>query len=393
MNVCTLHGPRRWWAVMGVFWRVAWLGLRRLGPLRLLGELGTYLLDNRNMLVGSADRYVQRDGEIWAASAFPAISSPRFASYLLEEVTRFNARQPAPMVFALLSVSSRCPYRCRHCYALSELHEDEQVPIETIEAAVRGLAARGVGNIFFTGGEPMFRAAELPAVMARTASEVDAFWLVSTGWCMSCAALEPMLPHKLKGVVISLDSRHEAQVNKSKGSPQAWDNALAGIAAARELGLLVSVDCMVGDALLEREEFFATLAFLRDLGVHFVNFFPPHRIGGVESFDLPTLSAAQVLQLEALMDEVNKGRRYRDWPIAYSAVVWERRRGCSGGLQFVYVDPEGSLRPCPFLKAPAGNIRDTPVEQIIDQLRRLGERGGCYAQYEGIEKGSRTRAP
>ena len=90
------------------------------------------------------------------------------------------------------------------------------------------------------------------------------------------------------------------------------------------------------------------------------------------------------------MDRVNCGRAHRDDPIAYSAVVWERRRGCSAGQQFLYVDPRGDVRPCPFLKLPAGNIVDTPIEEVIDAMRAVGEQGGCYGQYEGLETGQRT---
>jgi len=390
VSVGVLRGPRKWLVDLWLLLRVAARGWRQLGARRLLREAWAYLRNNRNVLDGSADRYLERDGEVFAASAMPAVNGDRFARYLLDEILTFNHKQPSPMLFALLSTSTRCPYRCRHCYALSELGDEEAVPIEALERTIRGLASRDVRNIFLTGGEPMYRADELPGLLAATASEVDAFWLVSTGWHMDRAALEPLLPHKLKGVVISLDGRQEARVNRIKGHRQAFTHALAAIGAARELGLLISVDCMVDAEMLEESEFFSYVAFLRGLGVHFVNFFPPHTIGGVEKYDIPTLTNEQLLRLEALMDRVNRGAAHRGDPIAYSAVVWERRRGCSAGQQFLYVDPRGDVRPCPFLRLPAGNIVDTPIEEVIDRMREVGEQGGCYGQYEGLATGHRT---
>ncbi len=390
MTTRVLHGPARWWFGIKLFVRVALAGVRRFGPLGLVRQLRAYLKDNRNLMAGSADRYVERDGEIFAASAIPALSSLRFVTYLLDEIETFNAGRPSPMIFAILAITSRCPYRCKHCYALGELHDEELIDIDAIERCIRGLASRGVGNIFLSGGEPMYRAEELPGLLERTSGVVDAFWLVTTGWHVEHKTLEPLLPHGLRGVVISLDSRREKEVVRAKGHRDAYQNALVGIRAAHDLGLLVSVDCMITPELLERSEFTAYMDFLAGVGVRFVNFFPPHAIGGVEKFHLPTLSNDQLLTLEALIDEFNNGPEHIKHPIAYSAVIWERRRGCSGGQQFLYTDPEGNVRPCPFLKVPAGNIHDTSIEQIYDEMRRVGEQGGCYAQYEGLETGQRT---
>ena len=390
MSVTVLRGPRKWLVDLWLMLRVAVRGIGVLGPLGLIRELRAYMRDNRNVLDGSADRYLLRDGEVFAASAMPAVNSGRFARYLLDEIVTFNHKRPSPMFFALLSTSARCPYRCRHCYALSELGDEEVVPVDALERTIRGLASRDVRNIFLTGGEPMYRAGELPALLEATADDVDAFWLVSTGWHMDRAALEPLLAHKLKGVVISLDGRTAERVNRIKGHREAFDNAVSAVRTAVELDLLVSVDCMVDAELLDEDEYFGYIAFLRGLGVHFVNFFPPHTIGGVEKYDIPTLSNDELLRLEALMETVNRGGEHRGDPIAYSAVVWERRRGCSAGQQFLYVDPRGDVRPCPFLRLPAGNIVDTPIEEVIDAMRAVGEQGGCYSQYEGLETGQRT---
>ncbi len=390
MSARFLRGPRRWLVDLVLALRVLWVGSARLGPLGLARALWRYLRDNRNIVSGSADRYVLLDGAVYAATAMPPVNSRRFVDVLLDEVTTFNERRPAPMIFALLSVSSRCPYRCRHCYALKQLSDREHVDVDSIRRAILGLASRGVRNVFLTGGEPLFRASELPALLEATADHVDAFWLVTTGWNLKRVTLVPLLEHKLRGVVISLDSSDPGEVARAKGHPHAHAHATAAIAVALDLGLLVSVDCMVTPRLLDRRRFLAYMQYLRDLGVHFVNLFPPHRSGGVEKYDLSTLDAAQLDLLESLVDEANTGAAHADWPIAYSAVVWERRRGCAAGQRFLYVDPRGDVRPCPFLDLPAGNIASTPIEDVIDRMREVGEQGGCYGQYHGVAVGRRT---
>ena len=47
------------------------------------------------------------------------------------------------------------------------------------------------------------------------------------------------------------------------------------------------------------------------------------------------------------------------------------------------------MRPCPFLRESAGNIRDEPLAKIIARVRQGGERRGCFTFYQGLP--SRTR--
>lgn len=368
-------------------------GARRWGVVGVVRELWRYLWDNRNLFVGAGAHYVEltERGEVYAASALPPINSPRFVEYVLEEVESFNRKRLAPLVFTLLSVSSRCPYRCRYCYAAEHLcDDDEAVSIDTLLAAIEGLNTWRVPSVFLTGGEPMMRRQELPELLRRCHGMPIAFWLVSTGWDMDRAFLEQLKHLGLRGVVISLDSSDPDAAIRSKGHPAAFDNAIAAIRVAHEAGLVVSVDTMVpaGSPLLEQAGYDAFLEFLTGLGVHFLNLFPPHPTGGAEAHDLPGLSADDVHQLEALMNTSNARRD--DQPLAYAAVVWEFRRGCVGGQQFIYIDPQGEVRACPFLRRSAGSIEAESMSAILTRLRGQGEQIGCFTAFEGLEPGKRT---
>lgn len=391
MSVVVLSGWRKGLFDAGLALRVAFAGSRRLGLRRFVRELRAYLRDNRNLLKGSADRYVRRGRDVMAASALPPLNDPRFLDYLLDEVTSFNAGRLSPLVFVLLSVSARCPYRCRYCYALDDLRNEEVVPVESLEAAIRDLGRLRVPSVFLTGGEAMMRKDDLPRLLAAAReSGVDA-WLVTSGWGCDRASLAPLVDLGLRGVVVSLDSADPALAIESKSHKDAYANATTCIAAARDLGLVVSVDCMVGPDLLTDEGFGAYLAFLQSLGVQFVNFFPPHRIGGAAKNDVASLTTAELKRLEALMERNNRGAPNRDRPIAYSAVVWEAGRGCVGGQQFVYVNPLGEVRPCPFLPKPIGTITQVSLADIIRRLRARGEQPGCFDLYDGLPEAFRRR--
>ncbi len=384
------------WRKLGIELRMAATllveGARRWGPIGVFRELWRYLRDNRNLFVGAGAHYIELEdrGEVFAASALPPINSKRFVDYVLEEVESFNRKRLAPLVFALLSVSSRCPYRCRHCYAQGDLCDDETLSVDTLLLAIEGLNTWRVPSVFLTGGEPMMRRDELPALLRRCRGMPIAFWLVSTGWGMDRAFLEELKALGLRGVVISLDSSDPQAAIRSKGHPAAFDNAIGAIQAAHQAGLVVSVDTMVpaGSPLLEQQGYDAFLDFLTQHGVHFLNLFPPHPTGGAETHHLPALGAEDVHKLEALMKASNA--RKDKQPLAYAAVVWEFRRGCVGGQQFIYIDPTGQVRACPFLRRSAGSIEEETLSAILTRLRGQGEQLGCFTAFDGLEAGKRT---
>lgn len=393
MSVRLVSGWERVRAVARLAWRLARAGLGRWGFLGLGREFWRYLRDNRNLFAGAGSHLVALTdrGEIYAASALPPITTRRFVDYVLEEVEAFNRKLPAPLVFALLSVSSRCPFRCPHCYAAGELQaQGEALTLDHLEQAIRDLDAWKVPSIFFTGGEPLMRRDELPSLLERVAALDLSFWLVTTGWGADATLLRRLASLGLRGVVVSLDSADLEAAARSKGHAEALPTAIAAIRAAQEAGLIVSVDCMVpaGSPLLEEAGYQAYLDFLTRLGVHFVNFFPPHPSGGAEAHHLPALPAADVHRLEALMNASNARRGAQ--PLAYAAVVWEMHRGCVGGQQFIYVDPQGGVRACPFLRGTAGNVREQRLADILRRLRAAGEQPGCFAAFAGLAGRRRT---
>lgn len=387
MSVAFVTGIAKRAFDVGLALRIARAAVARFGLIGAATEFSRYLKDNRNVFGGMSDRYVRRGREVYVAGALPPLNSRVSVAYLLDEIHTFNHRRLAPMVMALLSVTSRCPYRCRYCYALDELQAAEVVPAAALARAVDDLGRMRIPTVFLTGGELMMRREDLPVILAPARAHGIAVYLVSSGWGMDRPALEALLPYNVVGVVVSLDSRREARVVEAKGHPDAFTHALTAIRAAREAGLLVGVDCIATTEILG--DFEAFVDFLAGLGVHFVNFLAPHRVGGVEKHGFPVITTDQFQVLEGLMQASNRGRGHRGRPIAYSPMVWEHRRGCVAGQQFVYVDPLGNVRPCPFLKETAGNIRDTPLSEIISRVWAGGERRGCFSFYEGLP--SRTR--
>ena len=75
------------------------------------------------------------------------------------------------------------------------------------------------------------------------------------------------------------------------------------------------------------------------------------------------------------------------------------RRGCLAGLAYCIVSPRGKVQPCAYLNIEAGDVRETPFDEIwknaeiFRELRTLDYKGGCgVCKYKNACGGCRARA-
>ncbi len=372
-----IHGPRKQAFDLRLSLRVVEAARRRYGLLDATRRLRRYLQDERSLLGGAPDRYLRRGADTFALPDLPPMNTAAFVRYLLDDMEALQRSGPAPLTFALLSISSRCPYRCRYCYNLQHHSEDELLPLPVIVRTIRGLARQGVQNVFLSGGEPMCRWEELPELLQACTDGRTGFWILSTGWGMSGERLARLQTLGLRGVLISLDSRHKDRCVSSKGHPEAFDKAVSAIRTASELGLLVGVNAVAGRDLLQEDEFAAMLRFLGDLGAHWLNCYSPHPVPSAGDDALRSFDHSEFLQLGELTRASQRGAAFRDTPLAYYPDAWEALRGCLGGSSFVYMDPTGAVTACPFIEQVAGNVLEEEIGSIVARMRSEERPAGC----------------
>ena len=148
---------------------------------------------------------------------------------------------------------TRCNIECRHCFNRSGPRESSfgLMTLDEVDGAIAAAAARGVREIYFTGGEP-FLHAQLMEMVAR-ALTVAPTTVLTNGMLLRRADTLRALPRDRIVLQISLDSptpdRHD--LHRGRG---AWARTRAGIQLARALGFRVRLAATVStDA--EAEEF------------------------------------------------------------------------------------------------------------------------------------------
>jgi len=139
-----------------------------------------------------------------------------------------------------VSLTDRCNLRCTYCMphdfaawlpSKDLLSTDEL--IEIIEVAV----SQGIDEIRLTGGEPMLRP-DIVEIVARISSIKDAPKLsMTTNGLVLAKLAKPLVDAGLRRINISLDTL-DREVFKKMTHRDRIDDVFAGIAAAKEAGLL-----------------------------------------------------------------------------------------------------------------------------------------------------------
>jgi 12,18-didecarboxysiroheme deacetylase len=181
--------------------------------------------------------------------------SGRLPSHLLQ----FSVDRKPVVVW---NMTRRCNLTCSHCYASADCSvPDREMDTQQGRALLRSLADFGCPVVLFSGGEPTMRE-DLPE-LAEYAVSLGLRAVISTNGTLIDGAMAQRLKDiKLSYVGISIDGAREHH-NLMRRDPNAYDNALAGLRACRDVGLKVglrhtitSFNCADIDALfdlLERE--------------------------------------------------------------------------------------------------------------------------------------------
>jgi cyclic pyranopterin phosphate synthase len=161
-----------------------------------------------------------------------------------------------PITYLRLSVTDRCDLRCAYCMPerMVFLPKAEVLTLEELRSLAQAFIARGIRKIRLTGGEPLVRRDMIDLVHAlgrELGSGLDELTLTTNG--MRLAEFAPALADAgVRRINVSLDTRDPvlfAKLTRRDGLPQ----VLAGIAAARAVGLEVKLNTVALKGLNEAE--------------------------------------------------------------------------------------------------------------------------------------------
>lgn len=274
---------------------------------------------------------------------------------------------------AILAISRKCVYRCRHCYERPHLASEETVPLNAWKRTVRDLQAMGTSIIVFSGGEPMLRYGDLLELVRSGDKTLSEFHVHTSGHGVTEDKARALKDTGLEVAAVGLDDVNPERHDALRGYPGAFQEALGAIRCFRRAGIFTYINLCLTKDLVHSGGLPALLELAKDLGVGAIRFLEPIAVGGYLGENMADLfSEEDRARTTEFFEQANSSRRYADYPfISYEAFSEAPAHlGCMmGGHSHFSIDSLGNVIPCVFLPVSFGNIQDEDLPRIFQRMR------------------------
>jgi GTP 3',8-cyclase len=185
-----------------------------------------------------------------------------------------------PITDLRISITDHCNYKCVYCRTGNEGALYSDLPFADYLRMARIFAGLGIKKVRLTGGEPLLRKGVIKFVRdlaeLRSADGEPLEIAITTNGHLLAEMAQPLKDAGLHRVTVSMDAVDPARFARITRVPNGYDNVLAGIRAAKRVGLEpVKVNCVLLRGFNE-DQIVPFGKFAREEGVvlRFIEFMP-----------------------------------------------------------------------------------------------------------------------
>ena len=300
---------------------------------------------------------------------FPSLAYDRF----LEGLVSITSGRPMPVV-TNFAVTARCPCNCWHC-SFSDRSKKDQLSLQQLKQVISDVQEMGTSVIGITGGEPLLRE-DLEEIIASI-DQRSMPLLFTTGYRLTIERVRDLKKAGLEIPVISLDHYLPEMHDKGRRKKGMFDYAIKAIEMFKSEGFYVAISFVPTRKLVEnREEIFKTIDFFRDLGINDMRLTSPILSGQLTCKPEEKLTAENVTTIFGIQKKCTKTKGYPG-VFAYDFFESKDYYGCGAGYNYMFIDSQGNLCPCDFTMISFGNIKETPIKELWQEMSGHFSVPGC----------------
>ena len=299
--------------------------------------------------------------------------SVQFERNVKREANRVNAEigDHVGMRNVLFAVTTKCPLQCEHCFEWKNLNLPEKMSAGDLRKTVRKLIDYGVGQIHFSGGEPMMRNDDILPILNDFNGQAG-FWIITSGYGVTIERAFALKQAGLTGMSISLDHFDEYLHNKFRNYRNSYQQVKNAIVNCRTVGLVTNLSICVTKEFLSSTNLEAYLELAKELGVSFIQLLEPKAVGHYEGRDVQ-LNGSERKVLVDFFIRTQQENQYKKYPIVLYHEYFKEKVGCRGGGNGTfYIDPLGGVHACPFCRHSVGNIVHDSIHECVERLWKTG---------------------
>ncbi len=348
--------------------------LRFKNPFAAARILSAIKAKRKNLLgLQPISRFIISGRRYFFSDNIPGWPSRAFTGYFQSEVIRTTGHNGIAVPFStvFISVTSRCPLRCPHCYEWEILSDREILSLENLQDIIRKVKEYGVFHIQFCGGEPLMRINDLEKLI-RFAGEGADVWINTSGYGLTSEKALMLKIAGLTGAEVSLDHWNEFEHNRFRGNAKAFLWAKEAVKNSNEAGILTCLSLCATKSFITSDNLKKYADIAMSWGVSFIRLLEPRKTGLYKSEEIQ-LSDEQVKLLENFFIDASSKQLPPGYPIVSYPGYHQRRTGCMGaGNRYIYIDPKGDIHACPFCRGSAGNAVKGTIGDAVAELRKKG---------------------
>jgi len=290
------------------------------------------------------------------ASCFIQMSDFEFPLKDIEETARHSGLLSMEIEFSL-----RCNYRCPYCYVPRHPDVSQELTQSEIRDVVLQAAALGARKIIILGGEPTIypHILEMIAFIRRHGLDVEMF---TNGSGISADFAKALAAHAVR-VVLKMNSFDEATQDRLTGVPGSYRQIRQSLTHLKQAGypsdaLFLAVSTVI--CRENRHEILSMWQWLRDQGIapYFEIITPQANAVDHPELDLASEDLEGLFIDIARLDREKYGHIWEPQPPLMGNKCLRHRFSC-------LVTARGDVLPCVGVTIPVGNIRATPLADIL----------------------------
>lgn len=321
-----------------------------------------------------------RDGYPVYSLSTPALFSKPAANFLARSLYRSIQNKNIPNLLSF-AVNDICDAACEHCSFFTGVDDRSRTALnlDQCRRLIKEAQELGVSVINFVGGEPLLRQ-DLPQIISSVDKNLSTTVLFTNGSHLAERAAE-LKKAGLDSVYISLDAAEAEEHDRFRGKKGLFDQAINGIGQARALDMSTGISCSITPEAFQAGTLGRIIELGKRIGIHEILVFDTlptgrykHRTDLIDNPDW----------VEEMIESLSPYNQDPSYPgaVAFAYMTSHRSVGCSCGTSYLYISPYGDVMSCDFNHAKFGNILETPLYRIWDQLSSLpdfreAKWGGC----------------
>jgi GTP 3',8-cyclase len=260
-----------------------------------------------------------------------------------------------------ISVTDRCNYKCVYCRTGNEGALYGDLPFADYLRMARVLVGLGIQKVRITGGEPLLRKGvvdfvrELAALHPASGEELD-IALTTNGHLLADMA-QRLKDAGLRRVTVSMDAVDPDRFARITRVRDGYDNVLAGIRAARRVGLWpVKVNCVLMRGFNEDQVIpFGRFAREEGVAVRFIEFMPleedrvwsPNTVVTLDEIIRRMAEYRPLVEIPHARSETARRYRFEDG-IGEIGIIAPVSHPFCGHCSRIRITSDGKIRTCLF---------------------------------------------